>query len=352
MINFNINNFITLATQIVLAAIGASLIIILLGASPVEVITSIFDGAFGRPEKIVKTMLIFLPISLAALALIITFSGGLWNIGIEGQIVLGAIGASWVSKSFLGESNISPYLQLIVGISMGSAWGLLCGLLKVKFQVHEIFGGLGLYFVGSGAIIYLILGPWSKQGIASTSGTDIFPKESWFPTVSSLNIPALPIFIICLIIIAIILFLSFSKLGLKLKATGVNPDSTNKFQFNSNSYIYLAFLIGGGIAGLAGVFQAGVFYHKLVPSISGGYGFLAILVVLASGKRVVPTLLLTLFFSAMIAGGSQLQLRLNLHSSLISIILSSMVFFWLVVNSIPVKKNIYKIINRGDNVSF
>jgi len=352
MIDFNIKNLITSITQIVLAAAGASLIIILLGASPIEVITAIFDGAFGRPEKIVKTMLIFLPISLASLALIITFSGGLWNIGIEGQIVLGAIGASWVAKSFLGESVISPYIQLLVGVSMGSAWGLLCGLLKVKFNVHEIFGGLGLYFVGSGAIIYLILGPWSKKGIASTSGTDIFPKESWFPTLTSLNIPALPIFIICLIIISIILFLSFSKLGLRLKATGINPGSTSKFQFSSSGYIYLAFMIGGAIAGLAGVFQASVFYHKLVPSISGGYGFLAILVVLASGKRVVPTLLLTLFFSAMIAGGSQLQLRLNLHSSLISIILSSIVFFWLVVNSAPIKKNITNLIGRGRNASF
>ena len=266
--------------------------------------------------------------------------------------MLGAIGASWVAKSFLGESALSPYIQLLVGVSMGSAWGLLCGLLKVKFNVHEIFGGLGLYFVGSGAIIYLILGPWSKEGIASTSGTDIFPKESWFPTLTSLNIPALPIFIICLIIISIILFLSFSKLGLKLKATGINPGSTNKFQFSSSGYIYLAFMIGGAIAGLAGVFQASVFYHKLVPSISGGYGFLAILVVLASGKRVIPTLLLTLFFSAMIAGGSQLQLRLNLHSSLISIILSSIVFFWLVVNSSPIKKNIADWIERGRNASF
>ena len=348
MNEFELRNVYTAAVQIFLALLLSSLIIILLGASPIDVFKNIFNGSFGKPEKIVKTFLIFLPISLASLALIITFSTGLWNIGIEGQIVLGAIGATVIAKSFLGDNVMSPLFQIILGISFGSLWGLFCGFLKVKFNVHEIFGGLGLYFVGSGAIIYLILGPWSKEGIASTSGTDIFNKASWFPTFSDLNIPALPILIVAIILTLSIIFLGFTKAGLKLKATGTNPDSTEKFKFNSGSYIFIAFAITGAIAGLAGVFQASVFHHKLVPSISGGYGFLSILIVLASGKRIIPTMILALFFSAMIAGGSQLQLRLNLHSSLISIILSSVVFFYLVVNSEVFKEKLNKFLYKDN----
>tara|TARA_B100000214_G_scaffold246210_1_gene180706 strand:+ start:357 stop:1403 length:1047 start_codon:yes stop_codon:yes gene_type:complete len=348
MNEFELKNIYTAAVQIFLALLLSSLIIILLGASPIDVFKNIFNGSFGKPEKIVKTFLIFLPISLASLALIITFSTGLWNIGIEGQIVLGAIGATVIAKSFLGDNVMSPLYQIILGISFGSLWGLFCGFLKVKFNVHEIFGGLGLYFVGSGAIIYLILGPWSKEGIASTSGTDIFNKASWFPTFSDLNIPALPILIVAIILTLSIIFLGFTKAGLKLKATGTNPDSTEKFKFNSGSYIFIAFAITGAIAGLAGVFQASVFHHKLVPSISGGYGFLSILIVLASGKRIIPTMILALFFSAMIAGGSQLQLRLNLHSSLISIILSSVVFFYLVVNSEVFKEKLNKFLYKDN----
>ena len=348
MNEFELKNIYTAAVQIFLALLLSSLIIILLGASPIDVFKNIFNGSFGKPEKIVKTFLIFLPISLASLALIITFSTGLWNIGIEGQIVLGAIGATVIAKSFLGDNIMSPLYQIILGISFGSLWGLFCGFLKVKFNVHEIFGGLGLYFVGSGAIIYLILGPWSKEGIASTSGTDIFNKASCFPTFSDLNIPALPILIVAVILTLSIIFLGFTKAGLKLKATGTNPDSTEKFKFNSGSYIFIAFAITGAIAGLAGVFQASVFHHKLVPSISGGYGFLSILIVLASGKRIIPTMILALFFSAMIAGGSQLQLRLNLHSSLISIILSSVVFFYLVVNSEVFKEKLNKFLYKDN----
>ena len=348
MNEFELKNIYTAAVQIFLALLLSSLIIILLGASPIDVFKNIFNGSFGKPEKIVKTFLIFLPISLASLALIITFSTGLWNIGIEGQIVLGAIGATVIAKSFLGDNIMSPLYQIILGISFGSLWGIFCGFLKVKFNVHEIFGGLGLYFVGSGAIIYLILGPWSKEGIASTSGTDIFNKASWFPTFSDLNIPALPILIVAVILTLSIIFLGFTKAGLKLKATGTNPDSTEKFKFNSGSYIFIAFAITGAIAGLAGVFQASVFHHKLVPSISGGYGFLSILIVLASGKRIIPTMILALFFSAMIAGGSQLQLRLNLHSSLISIILSSVVFFYLVVNSEVFKEKLNKFLYKDN----
>ena len=139
MNSFEFKNFYILTIQVILAFLLSSLIIILLGASPLDVFKNIFNGAFGRPEKIVKTLLIFLPISLASLALIITFSTGLWNIGIEGQIVLGAIGATVIAKSFLGENALSPLYQLIIGVSFGSLWGLFCGFLKVKFNVHEIF---------------------------------------------------------------------------------------------------------------------------------------------------------------------------------------------------------------------
>ena len=116
MNEFELKNVYTAAVQIFLALILSSLIIVLLGASPIDVFKNIFNGSFGKPEKIVKTLLIFLPISLASLALIITFSTGLWNIGIEGQIVLGAIGATVVAKSFLSDNAMSPLFQIILGI--------------------------------------------------------------------------------------------------------------------------------------------------------------------------------------------------------------------------------------------
>ena len=149
----------------------------------------IVSQAYGRSDyrEIVKTLLIWAPIALASLALLITFSAGLWNIGIEGQIIAGSIGATIIARSALGESIASPYIQIFIGLIFGGLWGLLCGFLRVKFNVHEIFGGLGLDFVASGLIVYLIIGPWKRAGIASTSGTDIFPDAI------GLSVPGMPL---------------------------------------------------------------------------------------------------------------------------------------------------------------
>ena len=310
-----------------------SLIILLLGASPIEVMESIIYGSFGKPQKIIKTLLIWSPIALASLALLITFSAGLWNIGIEGQIIAGSIGATIVARSVLGESFVSPFIQIIIGIIFGGLWGILCGFLRVKFNVHEIFGGLGLDFVASGLIVYLIIGPWKRAGIASTSGTDIFHPSSWFPTIGKYNFQILPLILVLITFLIIYLLIKYTNLGLRLRATGINPSSTSRYKINSAHYIYYAFAIAGALAGIAGVIQAGAFHHKLVPAISGGYGFLSILIVLASSRNTIFTMILSLFFAIMISGGSQLQLRLDLHSSMISIILSSVVFIWLIMGS-------------------
>ena len=91
---------------------------------------------------------------------------------------------------------ISPYIQLIFAIGFGGTWGLICGLLKVKGNVHEIFSGLGLDFVASGIVIYLIIGPWKREGIASTGGTDIFDKSSWIPTIGQSEFPIFMVLVI------------------------------------------------------------------------------------------------------------------------------------------------------------
>jgi len=345
-LKINLLNLSFITIKLLVTFLLISLIILLLGGSPLEVMESIIYGAFGKPQKIVKTLLIWAPIALASLALLITFSAGLWNIGIEGQIIAGSIGATIIARSALGESIASPYIQIFIGLIFGGLWGLLCGFLRVKFNVHEIFGGLGLDFVASGLIVYLIIGPWKRAGIASTSGTDIFPDASWFPTLGKYNFQIIPLILVIASFFIIFILIKYTNLGLRLRATGINPSSTSRYKINSSLYFYYAFAIAGALAGIAGVVQAAGFHHKLVPAISGGYGFLSILIVLASSRNPVITMILSFFFASMIAGGSQLQLRLDLHSSMISIILSSIVLIWLVMRS-PYLNNIFnKITSR------
>ena len=118
-LKINLLNLSFITIKLLVTFLLISLIILLLGGSPLEVMESIIYGAFGKPQKIVKTLLIWAPIALASLALLITFSAGLWNIGIEGQIIAGSVGATIIARSALGESIASPYIQIFIGVIYG-----------------------------------------------------------------------------------------------------------------------------------------------------------------------------------------------------------------------------------------
>ena len=189
-----------------------TIVLFILNSSPLDIYKALFDGAFGNIDKLSRTMLITSIMALTGLALVITFSAGLWNIGIEGQVLFGAIGATFIARSFLGDNLISPFLAVLFGAIFGSFLGFLSAILKTKFNVHEIFGGLGLDFVASGLIVYLVIGPWKREGIASTGGTDLFPESSWMPHIGNSDFPIFPILIILAVFVLLSFLLNKSKL--------------------------------------------------------------------------------------------------------------------------------------------
>ena len=310
-----------------------TIVLFILNSSPLDIYKALFDGAFGNLDKLSRTMLITSIMALTGLALVITFSAGLWNIGIEGQVLFGAIGATFIARSFLGDNLISPFLAVLFGAIFGSFLGFLSAILKTKFNVHEIFGGLGLDFVASGLIVYLVIGPWKREGIASTGGTDLFPESSWMPHIGNSDFPIFPILIILAVFVLLSFLLNKTSLGLRLIATGSNKNATDKFKINSVKYIAYAFIIAGAIGGMAGSIQATGIYHKLVPNISGGYGFLGILIALIAGRNLYSVLLISFVFASIMVGGVQLQLRLGMDSSFPYIVESVFVLSWLITRA-------------------
>ena len=310
-----------------------TIVLFILNSSPLDIYKALFDGAFGNLDKLSRTMLITSIMALTGLALVITFSAGLWNIGIEGQVLFGAIGATFIARSFLGDNLISPFLAVLFGAVFGSFLGFLSAILKTKFNVHEIFGGLGLDFVASGLIVYLVIGPWKREGIASTGGTDLFPESSWMPHIGNSDFPIFPIIIMLAVFVLLSLLLNKTSLGLRLIATGSNKNATDKFKINSVKYIAYAFIIAGAIGGIAGSIQATGIYHKLVPNISGGYGFLGILIALIAGRNLYSVLLISFVFASIMVGGVQLQLRLGMDSSFPYIVESVFVLAWLITRA-------------------
>ena len=312
----------------------AALLVVIVGEDPIAAFRLIIEGSVGSPAKLSDTIMVWVPLTLAAAGLVITFAAGLWNIGVEGQIILGAIGASFIAREVEAPTIVLVPLTLIVGAAFGIGWALLAGILKTRGKVNEIFGGLGLDFVATGLTLYLILGPWARPGIASTSGTEPFPREAWLPAVGATRFSPLAVVIAIVAVIAIWLILRGTRYGLKLKAVGRNSYSARLLGIPTERYLLGAFAICGALAGLAGAIQATGFHHKLVPSVSGGYGFLGILVVLLAGFRAAYVSPIAAFFAVVAVGSVTLTLRLDVNSALGAVMTGVLVLFALMASGL------------------
>jgi simple sugar transport system permease protein len=304
------------STAVLVSMVFVSTLLALFKIPIFETYTLLITGSLGSMTKLGDTLMVSVPLIIASASLVITFRAGLWNIGVEGQIIAGAVAASFIAR----EIHMSPGLLLptmiVAGFLGGGFWGLLVGLLKVKGGVNEIFGGLGLDFVATGLVVYLVIGPWSRKGIASTSGTEPFQDNAWFPTIEGFRLSPLAVSISLLVVLMVLFVFNRTQFGLRLRAIGLNPNSSYRFGISTSRYILMAFILGGAVAGLAGVTQVASIHHRLIPSISGGYGFLGILVVLLAGYRPSLVIPIAFFFSMIAIGSIQWQLRLGLHSSL------------------------------------
>ncbi|HBB31537.1 MAG TPA: ABC transporter permease [Cyanobacteria bacterium UBA8803] len=304
-----------------------ALIIFLAGASPLQVVTSLWNGAFGTPDQTARVFATLAPLLLCASGLIFTFTAGLYNLGIEGQITVGAIATTFALRILQESLPASLVITsgIIAGITGGVAWGLLAGILNVYGKVNEIFAGLGLNFVAQGLALYLVFGPWKRPGIASMSGTELFDESLWLPTLGNTEATPIALILAGLGLILTVTVLRGTYFGLQLRAVGQNPRAAYILGIPALRQLLNAFGICGALAGIAGALQVVGVFHRLIPNISSNLGFLALLVVMLAGSSILWIFPISLFFSALNIGSLQLPLSLNLESSLAGVIQGTLV---------------------------
>ncbi|MHB1296596.1 MAG: ABC transporter permease [Anaerolineae bacterium] len=309
-------------------------ILLLAGANPLEAYANIVSGALESPRKLSDVIVALVPLLLASAGMLVTFAAGLWNIGVEGQMVAGALMTTFVVESISAPTAIMLPLTVLAGMLGGALWGLLIGVLRTYGHVNEIFAGLGLNYVAAALTNYLIFGPWRPPDGATMSGTEPFPTTAWMPTVGSLRAGVLPLALAISSIVIVHFLLRHTYWGLKLKAVGANRLAAERMGINSSLNMLIAFAVCGLFAGLGGSLQTTAVYHRLVPSITGGYGYLSQLVVLLSGLKATWVPLVVLFFSIIQVGSPRLELRMMLNSSLGGVLQSSVVLFFLLTRGL------------------
>ena len=305
----------------------AALLIAIVGGSPPQVAMSLFTGAFGTVDQTARVFTTLASLLLVSSGLVFAFTAGIYNLGIEGQITLGGIAATLALRTFqdILPAPLVLVLGLFAGIAGGMAWGLFAGVLNVFGKVNEIFAGLGLNFIAQGLALYLIFGPWKRSGVASMSGTELFPEALWLPTwgKTELSPVALGLGILGLVITLVVIRGTY--FGLQLRAVGQNLRAAFVLGIPATEKLLSAFALCGGLAGLTGAVQVLGVFHRLIPNISSGLGFIGLLIVMLVGNSIWAIFPVALFFSALNVGSLQLPLDLNLESSLAGVIQGTLV---------------------------
>ena len=312
-----------------------SLILLVAGSSPFPAFKYLFIGSLGSWMKLSQVLTSWIPLTLCACGLVFSFRIGLWNIGIEGQVVAGAIAATVILRIGLesGMPNITMVLAFLGGMLGGGLWAIIAGFLKTRGGVNEIFGGLGLNFVAQGITLWLIFGPWKRPGVASMSGTEAFPPSMWLPTLPHGRISLIGLALTLVVLLCTGWILARTRLGLALKGIGSNAKAAFLQGLDPHRYMIYAMGLAGGCAGMAGAFQVAGVYHRLIPAISSNYGYLALLVVMLANYGIWGAPAIAFFFVCLNVGGIQLPMMLKLDSSLSGIIQGVFVLAALLVYS-------------------
>ena len=322
---------------IILALGFTTLVLVISGAPPFDAYYQIILGSFGSLLNFSSVLAAWVPLLLATSGLLFTFSAGLWNIGVEGQIILGGIFTTGLLK-LLQTSTLPPMLIIILGILAGALggalWAALAGMLKTYGGVNEIFGGLGLNFVATALTLWLIFGPWKRPGIGSMSGTNPFPESLWLPTFANLRASPWALVIAIGGIVIAYLVLQGTHFGLRLKAVGKNMRAAYLIGIPANQHLMLAFILNGVFAGLAGALQVTAIYHRLIPAISSGYGYLGLLIAMLINYRAIWAAPIALFYAALNIGSIQLPIVLKLDSSLSGVLQGALVLFVLIMEGV------------------
>jgi simple sugar transport system permease protein len=319
---------------ILLALLFTTAVLLMAGAPPLEAYGQILSGSLGSVKKITDALVAWVPLVLATSGLLVTFAAGLWNIGIEGQITLGAIFATGALRLGLAGGlppAISISAAILAGIVGGAVWALLAGLLKAYGGVNEIFGGLGLNFVAVALNVWLIFGPWGRPGVASMSGTEPFPDALSLPALAGLRLSPWAVVLAIVGFVLVFILLQGTYFGLKLKAVGKNPRAAFLLGIPTVRYMLLAFLLCGAFGGAAGAVQVTAVYHRLIPSISSGYGYLGLMVAMLVNYQPTWMPVVAFFFAALNIGSIQLPIVLKLDSSLAGVLQGALVLFVLAV---------------------
>jgi len=322
-------------------AVGA-VMLLLLGANPLEAYKALWIGAFGSTNAFAETLVKATPLLLVALGICISFRGDVINIGGEGQMIVGAILATWVGLTFTALPGwLVIILSLVAGFAGGAIWGGIPGFLKAYFNVNEILSTVMMNAIAVQLMNFLLRGPMIDPAQAQLASKipqtarllEAFRLPRWAPT--RLHLGAL-IAVILAVLVYILLWRT--TLGYRIRAVGQNPNASRYAGIDVKRYVVLALLLSGAFSGLAGATQVfGVNYRMITDGSASGFtgsaGFNGIVAALFGQLHPILSIPASILFGALLVGANSMQRVVQVPSALV-IALNGLVVVFVVSSEI------------------
>ena len=298
-----------------------------LGKDPLRGLQVFFWEPVKSGYAIGELMVKATPLLLIALGLAVCFRSNVWNIGAEGQFIAGAIAAGGVA--LLAEKGGSGWIViavLLAGTLGGMLWGGITALLRDRFNANEILVSLMLVYVADLLLGYLVYGPWKDPAGYNFPQTKTFEAVTQIPRLFAGSRVSIGLAIALAGVAALWVFLFRTRAGFALQVGGLAPAAARYAGFSSRSALWLALLVSGGAAGLAGALEVAGPIGQLTPYVPAGYGFAAIIVAFVGRLHPVGMVFAAILMSMFYIGGELAQSRLGLPKSLTGVFQGLLLF--------------------------
>jgi ABC-type uncharacterized transport system permease subunit len=325
-------NFLLPLAGVLVALLIGALMLVILKVNPIAAYAALVDGAVGSVSGVTQSLVKATPLLLVGLGICIAFRANVINIGGEGQIILGAIAATWFPLTFPAWPGwILIPVSLFLGFLAGGLWGFVPGILKARLRVNEILSTIMMNSIALQFMYLLIRGPMmDPAGIASgtfLAQTARIPQQASLPRLVPQTLLHVGAILAVVLAVLVYFFLWRTTIGYRIRAVGLNPDASRYSGINVPFYQAFSMTLAGGFAGLAGAIEVMGVQHRLLDGITGGYGFTGIVAALLGSLHPLGLIPASILFGGLLVGANQMQRTVQVPSSLITAILGLIVLF-------------------------
>jgi general nucleoside transport system permease protein len=308
-----------------LTALISALLFVALGKDPLRGLEVLYLQPLNGQRAISEVLLKATPLIIIALGLALCYRSNVWNIGAEGQFLLGCVGGGAVALWLTTQGIVLPKvfslpLVLAGGVLGGMFWAAIVALLRDRFNANEILVSLMLVYVAQQVLNWLVFGPWKDPQGFNFPQSKMFDASTLLPPLIERTRLHIGFVIALLAVLLVSLFLFRSYRGFQLQVGGLAPQAARYAGFSSRSALWLALLASGGLAGMAGAMEVAGPIRQVTPYLSTGLGFTAIIVCFVGRLHPMGVVFAAVLVSVMLIGGELGQSRLGLPSAVSSVL--------------------------------